>query len=100
RRLDARRGRALVAVDPHAVRGAEGEAAGREGEAHGALEGAEVRVELVAVRPDRDEVTALVGGDEEGDPELVEDPRQVLGVDAAQGRLGPARRGGGDGGGG
>ncbi len=72
---------------PHLDRGAQGQPAGIEGQAHGRPEAAEVGIEVVSLIAHHHEFAGLVGGDQERGVELPQEGREVHRVNGTQ-RLG------------
>jgi hypothetical protein len=81
-----------VAVVPHGIRAADGQAGTVGGNAHGLGKGAEVGVEGAAVGAHHDDFARLVGRDHETDVQAVEEGRQVRRMDAAQRGVWSGRR--------
>ena len=92
RRVQFRGHRRHVAVVPHGVGAADGQAGAVGRNAHGFGKGAEVGVERAAVVAHHNDFARLIGGDEQTDVQAVEEGRQVRGVHAAQGSVWRGRR--------
>ena len=71
---------------PDLDRGADGQPAAVEGQAHRGLEGAEVGVEVVPLVADHHELAGLVGGDQQRRAELPQQRGEVRRVDGPQRR--------------
>ena len=75
-----------VVVFPDLHARADGQPIPVHGQAHRLAEAAEVRVEALAVGAEHHQLAGLVGGDQHGDAEFLQDRGEVAGVDAAQRR--------------
>jgi hypothetical protein len=73
-----------VDILPDLDRGADGEPAAVEGQAHGRLEGAEVGIEVVPLVADQHQLAGLVGGHQQRGAEPAQEAGEVRRVDGPQ----------------